>query len=90
MRQGKTTLALGNISGAMMIQATIPSALGIFFTPWLFDRPLMIAAAVTLFSIALMWMLLRQGKLSARKLALFGVLYCVFAGLAAMPRYPAS
>ena len=90
MRQGKTTLALGNISGAMMIQATIPSALGIFFTPWLFDRPLTIAAAVTFASIALMWMLLRKGMLSARKLALFGVLYFVFAGLAATLRYPAS
>lgn len=33
VRQGKVALALGNISGAMMIQATIPSALGIFFTP---------------------------------------------------------
>ena len=32
LRQGKENLALANISGAMMIQATIPSALGIFFT----------------------------------------------------------
>jgi cation:H+ antiporter len=90
LRQGKTTLALGNISGAMMIQATIPGALGIFFTPWLLDRPLLIAAAVTLVSVGLMWVMLRRGLLTARKLALFGVLYFVFAGLAAMLRYPAS
>jgi cation:H+ antiporter len=89
LRQGKTTLALGNISGAMMIQATIPGALGIFFTPWLLDRALTIAAAVTLVSIALMWMLLRKGLLTARKLALFGGLYLVFAVLAATFRYPA-
>ena len=38
VRQGKTSLALGNISGAMMIQATVPSALGLFFTPWLLAR----------------------------------------------------
>lgn len=33
VKQGKERLALANISGAMMIQATIPSALGIFLTP---------------------------------------------------------
>jgi cation:H+ antiporter len=33
VRQGKERLALANISGAMMIQATVPSALGIIFTP---------------------------------------------------------
>ena len=31
VRQGKERLALANISGAMMIQATIPTALGLFF-----------------------------------------------------------
>src|SRR5258708_27870025 len=30
IRQGKHRLALANISGAMMIQATIPTALGLF------------------------------------------------------------
>ena len=48
VRQGKTSLALGNISGAMMIQATVPSALGIFFTPWLLSPALLWAAAVTM------------------------------------------
>jgi cation:H+ antiporter len=81
LRQGKATLALGNISGAMLIQATVPSALGIFFTPWLFDRALAIAAAVTLASIALMWLLLRAGHLSAGRLAWFGILYFAFAAL---------
>ncbi|WP_227651544.1 hypothetical protein, partial [Klebsiella pneumoniae] len=33
VRQGKYRLALSNISGAMMIQATIPTALGLFFSP---------------------------------------------------------
>jgi len=81
LRQGKTTLALGNISGAMMIQATVPSALGLLFTPWLLDKPLMIAGAVTLASIALMWLLLQWRGLTAARLAVFGLLYLVFAGL---------
>lgn len=81
MRQGKTTLALGNISGAMMIQATIPSALGIFFTPWLLDRSLTIAALLTFASIGLMWILLLRRSLGAGRLACFGLLYVVFAVL---------
>lgn len=80
LRQGKTTLALGNISGAMMIQATVPSALGIMFTPWVLDRPLIVAAVVTFLSIALMWVLLKRDLLTAGRLALFGLLYLVFAG----------
>jgi cation:H+ antiporter len=48
VRQGKVNLALANVSGAMMIQASIPAAFGMFFTPWLFETPIMIAAAVTM------------------------------------------
>jgi cation:H+ antiporter len=52
VRQGKVNLALANVSGAMMIQATIPAAFGIFFTPWLFEAPIMIAAAITILATA--------------------------------------
>ncbi|MDR2013749.1 MAG: sodium:calcium antiporter, partial [Rhodanobacter sp.] len=85
VRQGKTGLALANISGAMMIQATIPSALGLLFTPWLFDRALMLAAVVTLLSIGGLFLLLRMHALTPVRLALFGLLYIMFAiGLAAI------
>src|SRR4030088_2507722 len=47
IRQGKHRLALANISGAMMIQATVPTALGLFFTPWIFDNALALAGVVT-------------------------------------------
>jgi len=79
LRQGKATLALGNISGSMLIQATVPSAFGLFFTPWLFDGDLGAAAGVTLVSIALIWWLLVRRRLTALKLAWFGSLYLVFA-----------
>jgi cation:H+ antiporter len=86
VRQGKQTLALANISGAMMIQATIPSALGIFFTPWLLQNALLWAGAVTMLSIVgLAWCLHRRA-LSARAMAAFGLLYVLFvAGLAFIP-----
>src|ERR671920_2285317 len=34
LRDGKDTLALGNMTGAMMFQSTIPVSFGILFTPW--------------------------------------------------------
>ena len=79
IRQGKQKLALANISGAMMIQATVPSALGLFFTPWLFDSALVLSGAVTLLSILGMFLLLLRSRLTAPRLALFGLLYLVFA-----------
>ncbi|HEX7687830.1 MAG TPA: sodium:calcium antiporter [Burkholderiaceae bacterium] len=79
VRQGKTALALGNISGAMMIQATIPSALGIWFTPWLLDRPLLLAAGVTMAAIAVTLVLLRRHALTAPRLVALAGLYGVFA-----------
>ena len=79
VRQGKERLALANISGAMMIQATVPSALGLFFTPWLFDAPLALAAGVTTLAIVYLILLLRQGRLTAGKLALALLGYVAFA-----------
>jgi len=79
VRQGKSRLALANISGAMMIQATIPSALGIFMTPWLFDAPLMVSGLATMAAIALLWLRLRQGRMSARLLVAAGGFYLLFA-----------
>jgi cation:H+ antiporter len=52
VRQGKIRLAAANISGAMMIQATIPAAFGMIFTPWRFEAPIVVAAAVTLLATA--------------------------------------
>ncbi|MFC5474583.1 sodium:calcium antiporter [Paraherbaspirillum soli] len=79
VRQGKQTLALSNISGAMMIQATIPTALVLMFTPWMLNSALVWAAAVTMLSIAGLYGLLRRGMLSGGRLALFGLLYLAFA-----------
>jgi len=79
VRQGKERLALANISGAMMIQATIPSALAIFATPWMFDKPLIMAGIMTAAAIVYLWWLFRRGHVDGRKLAPVGLLYGVFA-----------
>ena len=83
VRQGKERLALANISGAMMIQATIPSALGMFFTPWLLDAPLLIAGAITAFAVLMLWLVFRRGNVQAKNLMAIALLYCGFAGYVA-------
>ena len=79
VRQGKTKLALANISGSMMIQATVPSAFGLFFTRWRFDGPLLWSGAVTLLAIGYLLWTLRRGRLTATRLTLAAALYGVFA-----------
>jgi len=79
VRQGKENLALGNISGAMMIQATVPSAFGLFFTPWLFDSYLLWSGAITLLSVIYLWVTLKRDKLSPIILVGVGLFYLLFA-----------
>lgn len=79
VRQGKEQLALANVSGSMMIQATVPSAFGLFFTPWLFDPALILAGFITTVSILGLYLLLRRDALHEMRLALFGLFYLVFA-----------
>ncbi|HEX7855622.1 MAG TPA: sodium:calcium antiporter [Sphingobium sp.] len=84
VRQGKYRLALSNISGAMMIQATIPTALGLFFTPWHLTPPLLVAAGATMLAVGAMFFAFRRGMISRRLLAGMGLLYIVFALLIAV------
>jgi cation:H+ antiporter len=79
IRQGKQRLAVANISGAMMIQATVPSAFGLLFTPWTFDAPLILSGVVTLISIAAILVLLHRQRLTALRLSWFWMLYVAFA-----------
>ncbi|MCP2343108.1 sodium:calcium antiporter [Actinomadura rupiterrae] len=79
VRQGKTSLALANISGAMMIQATVPSGLGLLFTPWRFDHALVWSGAMTMVAIVYLLATLRAHRLTPARLAWTGVLYLVFA-----------
>jgi cation:H+ antiporter len=80
VRQGRENMALANISGAMMIQATIPTALGLFGTPWLFDRPLILAGAVTMLAVLALFLLFRGGRITGKRLSLASLLYLMFAG----------
>jgi cation:H+ antiporter len=79
VRQGKTRLALANISGAMMIQATVPSGLGLLFTPWRFDAALLISGIATMVAIGYLLILLRLRRFNARTLSYAALFYLAFA-----------
>jgi len=79
MRDGKDTLALGNVTGAMMFQSTIPVAFGILFTPWDLQPLDLFAVVLGLASGGLIFFTLRRtGTLRARGLMLGGLFYVAF------------
>lgn len=78
VRQGKERLALANISGSMMIQATIPSAMAIAMTPWHLGPVLLASGVVTMLSIALLWRRFHQESMRPAALARAGWLYLLF------------
>jgi len=79
VRQGKHQLALANISGAMMIQATVPTAFGLFFTPWILDESLLLSAGATFLAVGAMFLTFRRGVISRVFLASMAGLYGLFA-----------
>ena len=79
IRQGKVRLALANISGAMMIQATVPTAFGLFATPWVLDPALVLAGAVTLLSVSILFFAFWRGWITRTYLALMSLAYVAFA-----------
>jgi cation:H+ antiporter len=81
VRQGKYRLALANISGAMMIQATVPTAFGLFFTPWVLDPALLVGAGVTAAAVLAMFIAFRRGMIGRRVLAAMAGFYGLFAVL---------
>lgn len=79
VRQGKISLALANISGAMMIQATVPSGLGLLFTPWHFDGPLLYSGVITIVAILYLLWLFRTNRFTSGRLAWSAGFYGLFA-----------
>jgi cation:H+ antiporter len=79
VRQGRERLALANISGAMMIQATVPAGLGVLFTAWHFDPPLIVGAATATTAVVLLWLMFRRQRVSGASLIPLVLLYVLFA-----------
>jgi cation:H+ antiporter len=79
LRDNKDTLAIGNITGAMVFQSTIPVTIGVLFTPWKLDFLSALAAAFALISgVVFLGFLLRKAPLRAFVMLGAGSLYIVF------------
>ena len=79
LRDNKDTLALGNITGAMVFQSTIPVSVGIMFTPWDLGFLSTLSAVFALVSGAVfIGFLLRKGPLRGFYLLGAGILYAAF------------
>lgn len=80
--KGKDTLALGNITGALVFQSCWPAAFGIAFTEWDLGLGTVISGIVAICSASLFLALLSRGKLTARYMALGAGFYaCVICWL---------
>ena len=75
----KDTLALGNITGAMVFQSCIPTAIGILLTPWVFATESVInIVLVFLVTITLFINLYRDKVFSAHILVTCGLCYLIY------------
>lgn len=81
VRQGKDTLALGNITGAMVFQSSVIPALGLLLTPWHLSKLGIICAALALTAAGTVFILLRlRGEIRPITLAFNSVFYLIFVG----------
>jgi cation:H+ antiporter len=79
LRGDKDTLALGNITGAMVFQSSVPVALGLAFTSWSLDLLSALSAGLALAGGAyLYWLLRRKKPFEGEHLLVGGALYAVF------------
>ena len=79
IRQRKDTLAMGNISGAMVFQSCIPVTVGLWFTPWVLNEFAIASAVVAILAGVLLQVFLRSGgAISGRELTSLGFFYAAF------------
>lgn len=78
IRRRKDTLAVGNLTGAMVFQGTLLPALGLLSTPWQPEPPVVVAITLTL--VATLWLRwnLTHGGLQVRHLSINGFCYLLY------------
>jgi len=76
IRRRKDTLAMGNMTGAMVFQSSFPVTIGLLLTPWELAHEALVAASIALVAGSVLYATLRfRGRLSAPLLLLQGVFY---------------
>ena len=81
-KSAKDTLALGNITGAMVFQSCIPTSIGILLTPWVFNQTSILnIALVFASSLLLLGYLKIKKQVSPAILLACGAFYALYAVL---------
>src|SRR4029078_1243558 len=87
VRQGKDTLAMGNINGAMVFQSTIPTVVALLSSAdaWHLtgdSRVAFLSAGIAFLSSAAIFIpMARSGRLLGRRLLVGGLFYVVYLGV---------
>ena len=75
VRRRKDTLALGNMTGAMVFQSSFPVTIGLLLTPWHLEAAL-VAAIIALVAGGTLWLQVRfRARLTGPLLLLQGIFY---------------
>jgi cation:H+ antiporter len=76
VRRNKDTLALGNMTGAMVFQSSFPVSVGLLLTPWHLAHAGLVAAGIALVAGTVLYLTVRfRGRLGAWLLLGQGVFY---------------
>ncbi len=79
VRRNKDTLALGNMTGAMVFQSSFPVSVGLLLTPWRLSGAGLVAALIALAAGSVLYATVRfRGRLGARLLLWQGVFYAAY------------
>ena len=79
VRNGKDTLALGNITGAMVFQSTFPVSIGLVFTTWKLDPVALVSGVLALVSGLVFYVTLRVAhRMTWWSIAGAGSMYFVY------------
>jgi len=76
IRRRKDTLALGNMTGAMVFQSSFPVTIGLLLTPWHLEGQALVAAIIALVAGATLWLQVRfRARLTGPLLLVQGIFY---------------
>lgn len=81
INKSKDTLAMGNITGALVFQSTILPALAILNSAWKLDNHVFISLMLTLIAVLWLKFSFRYKTLPINYLLLNGALYVIYLGL---------
>jgi cation:H+ antiporter len=78
--KGRDTLALGNITGAMVFQSTFPVSVGLLFTEWHITGMALFSALIAIVSsLAVIGVIIIKKRVSPFVMLFGGVLYLIYA-----------